>query len=186
MELASIIEHYQAPLQARYGKQLLPVQKQGLNAIVHCRSERYGEIILNCENCTQQQHYFHSCGHRSCPRCQNHETTEWLERQRQKLLPVEYFMVTFTLPYELRSLAQQHPTTVYNAMFVCATSTLKDFGLNDKKLGAGLGMTAVLHTHTRRLDYHPHIHVVVPGGCLNRQRRQWKKMKGKYLFNEFA
>ena len=161
MELASIIEHYRAPLRARYGAELLPVQKQALNAIVHCRSERYGEMVLNCEVCAQQQHYFHSCGHRSCPRCQNHETTEWLARQRQKLLPVDYFMATFTLPYELRAVARQHPKTVYNALFACACSTLKTFGRNNKKLGASLGMTAVLHTHSRRLDYHPHVHVVV-------------------------
>ncbi len=186
MELASLIEQYQAPLTARYGAMLLPIQKQVLNAIVHCRTEHYGEMVLRCYDCARQQRCFHSCGHRSCPRCQNHETTEWLERQRQKLLPVEYFMVTFTLPYELRSLARQQPKIVYNAMFACASSTLKDFGINDKKLAAALGMTTVLHTHTRRLDYHPHVHVVVPGGCLNRQRRQWKKMKGTYLFNAFA
>jgi len=186
MELASLIKQYQVPFYARHGATLLPVQKQLLNGIVHCRTERYGEMVLRCHDCSEQQRCFHSCGHRSCPRCQNHETTQWLVRQRQKLLPVEYFMVTFTLPYELRPLARQHPTTIYNALFNCATSTLKDFGINDKKLGASMGLTAVLHTHSRRLDYHPHIHVVVPGGCLNRQRRQWKKMKGKYLFNEFA
>ena len=95
-------------------------------------------------------------------------------------------MATFTLPYELRPLAWQHQKIVYNALFVCASSTLKDVGINDKKRGASIGMTVVLHTHSRRLDYHPHLHVVVPGGCLDRQRRQWKKMKGKYLFNEFA
>ncbi len=186
MELASLIEQYKDVLYTRYGAQLLPVQKQVLNAIVYCRTERYGEMVLRCHDCAEQQRRFHSCGHRSCPRCQNHETTEWLQRQRNKLLPVEYFMVTFTLPCELRSLAWREQTFIYNALFSCASSTLKDFGINDKKLGASLGMTAVLHTHSRRLDYHPHIHVVVPGGCLNRQRRQWKKMKGKYLFNEFA
>jgi len=186
MELASLIEHYQAPLRTHYGSQITPAQEHALAAIVNCRSERYGEMVLNCESCAQQQRRFHSCGHRSCPCCQNHETTLWLQRQRQKLLPVAYFMVTFTLPYELRALAWQHQTIVYNALFACASSTLKDFGLNDKKLGASIGMTAVLHTHSRRLDYHPHLHVVVPGGCLDRQRRQWKKMNGNYLFNEFA
>jgi hypothetical protein len=47
-------------------------------------------------------------------------------------------------------------------------------------------MTAIVHTHNRRLDYHPHIHVVVPGGGVDKTRKQWKKKKGKYLFNEFA
>jgi hypothetical protein len=95
-------------------------------------------------------------------------------------------MVTFTLPYELRSLAWHNQAAVYNILFDCATSTLKDFGLNPANLGADIGMTAVLHTHSRRLDYHPHCHVIVPGGGIDKRRRQWKKVKGKYLFNEFA
>jgi hypothetical protein len=94
-------------------------------------------------------------------------------------------MVTFTLPYELRSLAWNFQAIIYSIMLACATSTLKDFGLNPQHLGADMGMTAVLHTNTRRLDFHPHIHIVVPGGGIDKRRRQWKKLKGKYLFNEF-
>ena len=88
-------------------------------------------------------------------------------------------MVTFTLPYELRSLAWHNQTAVYNILFACAASTLKDFGLNPANLGAEIGMTAVLHTHSRRLDYHPHCHVIVPGGGIDKRRRQWKKVKGE-------
>jgi hypothetical protein len=85
-----------------------------------------------------------------------------------------------------RFLAWDNQTVVYNLLFTCASSTLKDFGLNPKNLGATIGMTAVLHTHNRRLDYHPHIHVVVPGGGVDKTKKQWKKKKSKYLFNEFA
>ncbi|MGH8474526.1 MAG: IS91 family transposase [Methylococcales bacterium] len=106
--------------------------------------------------------------------------------QFAKLLPVEYFMVTFTLPYELRCLAWHNQTAVYNILFDCTATTLQDFGLNPDHLRADIGMTAVLHTHSRRLDYHPHCHVIVPGGGIDKLRRQWKKAKGKYLFNEFA
>jgi hypothetical protein len=95
-------------------------------------------------------------------------------------------MVTFTLPYELRPLAWHFQEKIYTILFACTISTLKGFGLNPKHLGANMGMTAVLHTQTRRLDYHPHIHVIVPGGGVDKHRRQWKKVKGKYLFNEFA
>jgi len=122
----------------------------------------------------------------SCPQCQNHEASIWLDRQQAKLLPVEYFMATFTLPYELRFLAWNNQTIVYNLLFACVSSTLKDFGINPKNLGANIGMTAVLHTHNRRLDYHPHIHVVVPGGGVDKAKKQWKKKKDKFLFNEFA
>jgi hypothetical protein len=75
---------------------------------------------------------------------------------------------------------------VFSIFLLCVADTLKDFGLNPKNLGAEIGMTMVLHTHNRRLDFHPHVHVVVPGGGVDQRRRQWKKIKGKYLFNEFA
>jgi len=142
--------------------------------------------VLRCTECAEPLRQHRSCGHRSCPQCQNHEASRWLERQQAKLLPVEYFMVTFTLPYELRALAWCHQTVIYNILFATVSSTLKDFGLNPKHLGADIGMTAVLHTHSRQLDYHPHIHVIVPGGGVDKARRQWKKNKDKYLFNEFA
>jgi hypothetical protein len=99
---------------------------------------------------------------------------------------VDYFLVTFTLPYEFRALAWRHQTAMYNILFATVSSTLKDFGLNPKHLGAEIGMTAVLHTHSRRLDYHPHCHVVVPGGGVDKARRQWKKKQGQYLFNALA
>jgi len=107
-------------------------------------------------------------------------------RQQKKQLPVDYFMVTFTLPYQLRELTWQHQKVIYPLMFLCVTRTLNDFARNPKNLGAEIGLTAVLHTHSRALDYHPHIHVIVPGGGINKAKRQWIKTKGKYLFNVFA
>jgi len=92
-------------------------------------------------------------------------------------------MVTFTLPAQLRWVAKQHPAKVYSALMHSAASTLKTFAANDKKGGAHIGMTAVLHTHTRRLDYHPHVHVLIPAGGLCRRRRYWITRRGKYLFN---
>jgi hypothetical protein len=105
---------------------------------------------------------------------------------QNKLLPVLYFMVTFTLPYEFRSVAYPNQRKVYSILFACAAATLKSFGANPKHLGADMGMTMVLHTHNRKLDFHLHIHAVVPGGGINRSRRQWIKKKGKYFFNQTA
>ena len=185
MELKSIIQRYQAPFIEKYGGRLERKHHQAMAATLHCRTERYGEMQLSCVPCDMEATLFHSCGHRSCPRCQNHDTTLWLERQQQKLLPADYFMVTFTLPYELRDLVWRNQRKLYALLIQCAVSTLKDFGVNEKKLGGDLGLTAVLHTHNRRLDYHPHLHVIVPGGCLNKKRNQWTTLKGKYLFNAF-
>jgi len=143
-------------------------------------------MVLACVGCHQHRGYPLSCGHRSCPKCQNHETSRWLARQQAKLLPVEYFLVTFTLPRELRLLAWRHQRQFYALLLTLAAKTLKDFGVNPKQLGADIGLTAILHTHSRRLDYHPHVHVIVPGGGVNRHRKQWRKLRSKYLFNQKA
>jgi hypothetical protein len=186
MRLASLIERYEGALLYKYGACLLPEQRRAMAAIQLCRTTAAGEVLWHCAGCTHSLLSPRSCGHRSCPQCQNHEASQWLDRQRRKLLPVEYFMVTFTLPAELRPLAWRHQKAVYNLLMAVATGVLKDFGINSDLLGGEIGMTAVLHTHTRRLDYHPHCHIVVPGGAVDRVRRQWRKVKGKYLFNGFA
>jgi len=186
MQLASILDQYHDAFQAKYGSRLLPGHLRAIEAISRCRTPEAGQLLVQCIDCGHAMWRPLSCGHRSCPQCQNHETSLWLDRQQKKLLQVDYFMATFTLPYELKFLAWDNQTLVYNLLFTCTSSTLKDFGLNPKNLGADIGMTAVLHTHNRRLDYHPHVHVVVPGGGVDKARKQWKKKKSKYLFNEFA
>jgi hypothetical protein len=186
MELASIVDQSFDVFMNKYAGRVLPSQMKAIHAIRRCRTPDSGELHVHCAECDQAEWRPLSCGHRNCPKCQNHETSQWLDRQRSKLLPVQYFMATFTLPCELRSLAWNFQTEIYSIMLACATSTLKDFGLNPEHLGADMGMTAVLHTNTRKLDYHPHVHIIVPGGGIDKRRRQWKKVKGKYLFNEFA
>ncbi len=185
MNLMAIVKRFHDPFIVQYKNQLLPGHLSALRAILRCRTPDSGELHVRCTECGQTEWRPLSCGHRSCPQCQNHEASKWLERQQTKLLPVPYFMTTFTLPFELRPLAWLFQRKVYTIMLDCATSTLKDFGLNPRHLGADMGMTAVLHTQNRRLDYHPHIHIIVPGGGVDKRRRQWKKVKGEYLFNEF-
>ena len=186
MELASLIHQYQDAFLSKYGSRLLPGHLAAIGAITRCRTPEAGELFVQCPECGHTQWHPRSCGHRNCPRCQNHEASVWLDRQQAKLLPVEYFLVTFTIPYEFRWIAWNHQRLIYDLLFACVAGTLKDFGLNPKNLGAHIGMTAILHTHSRRLDYHPHIHVVIPGGGVDKSRKQWKKKKSKYLFNAFA
>jgi hypothetical protein len=184
MNLATIVQSYRRGFEAKYADAITPSMRKAINAVLACRTEHYGQMTLGCPQCQSQMQRFISCGHRSCPACQHYDTGQWLERQAQKLLPVEYYMATFTLPRQLRRLAWHHQRTLYSVLFECAVSTLKTFGLNDAKLGGDLGLTAVLHTHSRRLAFHPHVHIIIPGGCFLRARRQWKKRRGKYLFNE--
>ena len=186
MKLSSIINQYYEAFISKYEGTALPSHLKAMNAICRCRTPDSGEIYVSCPDCNHGEWRPLSCGHRSCPQCQNHEASQWIDRQRAKLLPVHYFLTTFTLPYELRPLTWYHQKIAFSILFLCVADTLKDFGLNPKNLGAEIGMTMVLHTHSRKLDFHPHVHVVVPGGGVDQRRRQWKKIKGKYLFNEFA
>jgi len=182
MDLTAIIDRYRDDYEQRYANSITRPQSHALNAILACRGGRYGKMKLDCPQCGFQSELNHSCGHRFCHRCQHHDTALWLDRQTQKLLPCDYFLVTFTLPRQLRSLVYHHQSTLYAHLFECAVSTLKDFVANDKQLQAEAGMTAVLHTHSRRLNFHPHIHIVVPAGGLNTKRQCWINRRGEFLF----
>jgi len=183
VELASIITHYLDRYKRQYGAQTPNDQWSAIHAITGCRTQQYGQMTLTCDACPRTIQKHRSCGHRSCNQCQYNATSDWLKRQEHKLLPVNYFMSTFTLPRQLRALAKANAKVVYDLLFKCAAETLKTFARNKKGFHAELGMTAVLHTHTRRLDYHPHVHIVVPAGGVHRARREWRTLKGKYLFN---
>jgi len=183
MTLQDIVHRYRNRFIQQHGKSLTPTQWSALNAIDGCRQGQYGNLEWACTRCHHHQNTLRSCGHRSCNQCQNNSTQDWLDRQQQKLLPVTYFMATFTLPKQLRELAKANPQKTYDLLMVVAVDTLKTFGQNDAALNGDLGCCAVLHTHTRKLDYHPHVHIVVPGGAINKARREWRKVKNGYLFN---
>ncbi len=186
MELSSIVSQYYDLYMLKYKAKVLPGHRKALNSILICRTPEAGLLYARCSKCNHRDVQPVSCGHRSCPKCQNHEASRWIDRQMNKILPVPYFMVTFTLPFELRSLAYSNQRKIYSIMFKSISNTLRGFGLNPKNLGADIAMTMILHTHSRRLDYHPHIHVIVPGGGVDKGRKQWKKKKSKYLFNQDA
>jgi len=186
MKMAEIFRQYQQPFEAKYADRILPSHRKAIAAIIRCRTPEAGTVYSHCTSCDNTEWHACSCGHRSCPQCQHYEASCWLERQREKLLPIDYFLVTFTLPAELRSLAWQHQRLVYAALFKAATQTMMTFGLDPKHLGAQMGMTAILHTHSRKLAYHPHLHVVTPGGGVDIKQRLWKRTGNKYLFNAFA
>ncbi len=186
IHLAEVIETFLPDLYAQYADQLLPGHHAALEAILRCRREASGTATIHCHGCQQEETFPLSCGHRFCPQCQNEAVEQWLIRQRSKLLPVDYYLVTFTLPAQLRPLAYAHQREVYDQLIKIAWQTLAQFGLRDKALQGQLGATAVLHTHSRALDYHPHVHIVVPAGALDTTQRLWRTKRGKFLFPEEA
>ena len=165
MNLQTLLHDYLPVYTARYGSVNTPAQWSALHAMLGCRrTAHYGFFSLHCTQCDWQGHHPLSCGHRACPQCHQHGHALWSERQCLKLLPVPYFLLTFTLPKQLHHLARAHQRQVYTRLFEAAIDTLRQFGRNDTHLAAELAATAMLHTHTRRIDYHPHVHLVVPKG----------------------
>jgi len=186
MTLAELVRCYYPQFIEAYGSKMRPEHHFALRAMTDCHTSACGEMTYSCDPCQQQQTAFHSCGHRFCPKCQHQTNSAWLLRQQQKLLPVNYFMVTFTLPFEIRQWVWHHQRIAYGCLFQAAIDTLNTFATHDKSLVGKLGLTAVLHTHSRRLDYHPHIHVIVPAGAFNVKTSRWHTKSVKFLFNEFA
>ena len=186
--LSSVIKKFEAGFLEKYKTTSLPEHKKALRTMQRCREEHGPHLLARCTNpeCLQHTYIPHSCGHRNCPHCQNHESQQWIENQLDKQLPVKYYLITFTLPKELRNIAWKNQRRVYSLFFRCVKETLQAFTGNDKKLQGTAGFTVVLHTHSRKLDYHPHLHVLMPGGSINKKTRSWRVKDGRYLFNHQA
>jgi hypothetical protein len=201
IRLASVINTFEADFLTQYRDRLSAEQLQALAAMKNCRTHASPKMQVQCPACEHHILVPHSCGHRNCPHCQHHESQQWLERQMKRLVPAEYFLITFTMPAEFRALAYAHQETVYDLLLRSAWETLHTFSRNDPQLKGTPGAIAVLHTHTRKLDFHPHVHLVMPAAVVDAEKRQWRtksrragkkkgkgkaKGKGRYLFNHKA
>lgn len=158
-------------------------QRRAVWAIEHCRTAEMGGHLHACGACGKKEFHFHSCNHRSCPQCGKQATAAWVERELGKRVGAPYFMVTFTLPAELRKLFFTAASKeIYQLFFAAASSTLSDALANRKWLGAKTsGCTMVLHTWNQRLQFHPHLHCIVPGAGLDANGRVVTVKKADYL-----
>jgi len=180
LELADIVRLHAQALRQR--RALTPEQHATLRAIERCRTAAFGghrDVCLHC-GCETQPSY-NSCRNRHCPKCQALTQARWVEARSARLLPVPYFHVVFTLPAELRAIAKLNRRCVFDAMFAAAGATLVELGLDPKRLGGRLGVTAVLHTWRRDLAFHPHLHCIVTGGGWSVDKRRWISARAGYL-----
>ena len=190
IRLATVITTFEADFLAQYRDRLTADHYRALAALQQCRTQASRKMQVQCSECPYQKLVPHSCGHRHCPHCQHHESQQWLERQLQKQVPADYFMLTFTLPAEFRPLAWAHQSVVYDLLMRCCWETVRTFSHNDKQLQGTPGAIAVLHTNTRQMEFHPHVHLVLPAAALDGQRKLWRTKrrlaKGGYWFNHTA
>ena len=179
--LGEIVRQYGPAYRAQYGEQLLPSQQAALQAIEQCRTEALGGHLYACPACGTRRYSYHSCRNRHCLTCQHDAAQTWLARQQKLLLPVPYFLVTFTLPSELRAVAYRHQRALYTLLFRASAAALMELARDPRFLGAQIGLLGVLQTWTRDLRYHPHIHYLVPGGGLAEDGRSWVTAKADFL-----
>lgn len=162
---------------------LTEAQRRVLRAVASCRTSVLGGRVDVCQKCGDERVVYHSCRNRHCPACQALTQARWLESRLQRLLPTGYFHVVFTVPDELLAgLAMRNRELFFDTLFAAGSQTLLVLGEDGNRLGAQLGITAVLHTWTRDLRFHPHLHCIVTGGGLARDGRRWKATKQDYLF----
>ncbi len=165
VRLADIFRQHGLAYRQQFGPQMLPSHKQAMQAIVHCRTAALGGHVYSCDACDHHEYRYHSCRNRHCPQCQGDKAHQWLARQQEMLLPIPYFMLTFTLPAALRRLARSQQKLVYNLLFRASAAASQQLAQNPRWLGGSVGMVGVLHTWGRNLAYHPHVHYLVPAGA---------------------
>jgi len=181
VELADIFQQQGNQYRTKYRDRMLPSHLQAMRDVVCCRTVALGGHVYSCPECEEVQYQYHSCRNRHCPKCQQGKGQEWLEKQQDNLLPVPYFLLTFTLPDELRILARSNQHLFYNTLFRTSAAAAKCLALDPKYVGGQIGMVGVLHTWGRDLTFHPHVHYLIPAGGISSDG-EWLPVRNNFLF----
>jgi hypothetical protein len=179
-ELAGVFRRHGPEYRSKFADRMPPSHLKAMEDIENCRTETMGGHVYLCDRCGEIRYSYHSCKNRHCPKCGNDSTDLWLKTQMDLLLPENYFLITFTLPARLRDLARSNQKPIYDLLFTASAEALKKLAMDSKFLGGRIAMIGVLHTWGRDLSYHPHIHYIVPGGCLSSDNR-WLPSGKKFL-----
>jgi hypothetical protein len=185
VEMADIIRRHGPAYLKKYHHAILPSHRKAMQDIEQCRTPDLGGTTYLCKDCAKFDYSYHSCCNRACPKCGNNKTTEWIGKQEALLLPIPYFLVTFTVPAPARHPTRSHQKTVYSILMSTAWQALQKLACDPRHLGARPGAVAVLQTWKRDMGYHPHVHFLVPAGGLATDRSRWIPARNsKYLVPE--
>ena len=183
LTVASLLRQYTPAYVKRYPKQAAPQVRSTLAKLELCRTAALGSRWLYCSSCDLQAIVYNSCGDRHCPQCRGGKRADWVERITTLLLPgVDYFQVVFTLPQELSSLALGNRRPLYNLLFRSASQALNE--VLAEQFGLEVASLAVLHTWNQRLEHHPHVHLLVPGGGPSLDGKRWVKTRHPKFSNK--
>jgi Putative transposase/Transposase zinc-binding domain len=181
LELAEIFRRYGESYRQKHGSRMPSTHRKAMRAIEQCRTEALGGQIYRCPDCGHEQYAYHSCRNRHCPKCQNENAERWLMSQQELLLPVPYFMVTFTIPAGFNEIARSHQSLIYDLIFKTSAAATQQLAQDPRFIGGQIGMVGVLQTWGRNLAYHPHIHYLVPAGGLSKDGKTWLAARQDFL-----
>jgi hypothetical protein len=173
LEVADVFRRYGEAYREQHGASMSTGQRRVMSAIEVCRTAALGGHMERCDECGHERNAFNSCRDRHCPKCQSLARAQWLEDRKAELLDVPYFHVVFTVPEEIAAIALQNKEAVYSILFRTTAETLKTIAADPKHLGAEIGFFAVLHSWGQNLQFHPHLHCVVPGGGPSLSGDRW-------------
>jgi hypothetical protein len=183
LEIADIFRRYGPAWRRANTGHISLSQLKVMSSIEACRTEALGGHVAACTKCTHHHIAYNSCKNRHCPKCQGPAARDWMAARTEDLLPVEYFHVVFTLPAEIARIACWNKKAIYGLLFKSSAQTVTTIAVDPKRLGAKVGMTSVLHTWGSALTHHPHVHMIVPGGGLSRDRTRWVACKPGFFLH---
>ncbi|AYG70523.1 MULTISPECIES: IS91 family transposase [unclassified Rhizobium] len=172
-EVADIFRRHGSSYRRENAGHLGRGERRVMGAIEACRTPRLGGHVDACDDCGRTRISYNSCRNRHCPKCQGAARKEWVDARVADLLPVPYFHVVFTLPSGIAEIAFHNKAVVYALLMRIAAQTLQTVAAEPKRLGAEIGIIAVLHTWGQAMTHHPHVHCVVPGGGLSPDKSKW-------------
>lgn len=175
LEVADVFHEAGPAYRERFAARMSSSQLKVMRDIERCRTPALGGHLHQCDRCGHLLYSYHSCRNRHCPKCQGDQTQRWLDKHQTLLLSCSYYLVTFTLPKQLRALARSQQKTLYGLLMACAAQALQTLLADPRWLGARPGMLAVLHTWTRTLLFHPHAHFLVTAGGLADDGQAWRR-----------
>ena len=159
----------------------MPSHKKALADIAACCTKELGGRLYRCDDCDDTFWSYHCCRNRACPKCHASQTQEWLQKRQAELLPCDYFHAVVTVPKGLRAVFRRNQKLMYGLLMQVSAAAVKDLCADKRHLGALPGILAVLHTWNGRLDYHPHVHLLLTGGGITADGQHWEPARGEFL-----
>jgi len=181
--LDEIFRRYGPAYLDQFGENMLGSHKRAIEAICSCLTPELGGHVYLCEDCGAEHVILHSCRNRACPRCQTQARNEWLDARAKEILPTRYFHAVFTVPHELAMIIRSNQKELLALLMRSSAESVQKLALDKKFLGGQVGILAVLHTWGSTLEYHPHVHCLIPGGAITEKGTVWRESRKKFLMH---